>query len=296
MEQAWGTSLKLIVELSRFHRRLGCFDRGDIGIRKIRKAHNLAIAALQPLVFLGRNHHDAVTPMACDGHRLGKRRILITAKVLPEFGLRRQPRTKSEPDRRLIDGIPPLRYVPYLFYFAGAAMSSRNGQSEDAAKSPPRICRVNARPGQFGPGNPGRPFPPGNPGRPKGARNKATTMLAAMFAGEAESIGRKAIELAKEGKVGAVRLVLDRAYPSRKGHVIDGVKLPAIKSAADTVAAMAAIVAAISAGTLTTDEARDLSAVIEVYRKTHELAEIEHRLVAVERAIADAQPVGWSQS
>jgi hypothetical protein len=174
-------------------------------------------------------------------------------------------------------------------------MSSRNDQSPDAAKSSPPICRLKQRRGQFGPGNPGRPFPPGHSGRPKGARNKATTMLAAMFAGEAESIGRKAIELAKEGRVGAVRLVLDRAYPSRKGHVIEGVKLPAIKTAADAVAAMAAIVAAVSAGALTTEEARDLSAVIEVYRKTHELAVIEQRLVAVERAIANPHPVGESQ-
>lgn len=161
-------------------------------------------------------------------------------------------------------------------------------QSEDPAEFSPPICRQTQRRGQFGPGNPGQPFPPGHSGRPKGARNKSTTMLAAMFKGEAESIGRKAIELAKEGRVGAVRLVLDRAYPSRKG-LIEGVKLPPMKTAADAVAAMAQIVAAISAGTITTEEARDLSAVVETYRKTLELEEIECRLTEVEQAIADQQ-------
>ena len=149
-------------------------------------------------------------------------------------------------------------------------------------KTSPRNHRVNARRGRFGPGNPGKPFQPGNPGKPEGARRKATTALAAMLAAEAEAIGRRAIELAQEGRVGAVKLVLDRAFPARHGRCVEGLRLPSIATAVDAVTAMGAIMAAVSAGTITTDEARDLSTLVENFRKIHELADIERRVAALE--------------
>src|SRR5215470_16664338 len=45
----------------------------------------------------------------------------------------------------------------------------------------------------------GRPFERGNPGRPKGAQNRTTRLIEALLEGEAEAIGRKCIERAKEG-------------------------------------------------------------------------------------------------
>src|SRR5579862_8797596 len=84
-----------------------------------------------------------------------------------------------------------------------------------------RNSRVNTRGRPFGPDHPGRPFQPGNPGRPKGARNKASLMLERMFHGEAEEIGRKAIELAKDGTLGAVKLVIDRAYPVPRSRSVE---------------------------------------------------------------------------
>ena len=42
----------------------------------------------------------------------------------------------------------------------------------------------------------------GNPaGRPRGSRNKATLALQCLFEDEAELIGRKAVELAKQGDI-----------------------------------------------------------------------------------------------
>jgi hypothetical protein len=58
--------------------------------------------------------------------------------------------------------------------------------------------------------------------------------------------------------------------------------------AADAVAAMGAVMAAVSAGTISLDEARDLTAIVDAFRKVHESAEIERRLIAVERNIAHA--------
>jgi hypothetical protein len=47
----------------------------------------------------------------------------------------------------------------------------------------------------------------GNPaGRPRGARNRATLLIESLLADDAEAIGRKAVEMAKGGDLGAIRL------------------------------------------------------------------------------------------
>ena len=143
--------------------------------------------------------------------------------------------------------------------------------------SSPRNSRVNTR---------GRPFQRGNPGRPKGARDKATVMLETMFDGAAEEIGGKAVDLAREGQVQAIKLVLDRACPARKNRTVQGLTLPPIKTPADAVAVMGAIASAIADGVVTIAEARDLSDIIDAYRKAHEFADLERRIAALEREAA----------
>ena len=49
----------------------------------------------------------------------------------------------------------------------------------------------------------GKPFQPGNPGRPKGARHKTTLAIETLLEGEAETLTRKAIEMAKGGDMTA---------------------------------------------------------------------------------------------
>ena len=53
-------------------------------------------------------------------------------------------------------------------------------------------------------------FKAGNPGRPKGALNKSTMAALAIMEADAETISRKAVELALGGDLTAVRIVLDR--------------------------------------------------------------------------------------
>jgi len=50
---------------------------------------------------------------------------------------------------------------------------------------------------------------------------------------------------------------------------------------------MGAITTAVADGVLTIAEARGLADIVDMFRKAHELADIERRLVAVEREIAD---------
>src|SRR5436309_9682695 len=82
----------------------------------------------------------------------------------------------------------------------------------------------------------GKPFEQGksgNPsGKPKGARHRTTLAVEKLLEGEAEEIGRKAIELAKAGETVALRLCLERIAPVRKGRPVSLV-LPAMSSPAD---------------------------------------------------------------
>ena len=139
----------------------------------------------------------------------------------------------------------------------------------------------------------GRPFQKGhsgNPqGRPPGARNAATIMAEQLLDGEAETITRKVIELAKQGDSTALRLCLERIVPPRRERPVK-FTLPEINSADRAPKAMAAITAAVVNGELTPTEAAELSRVIEGYVKAIETTEIERRLLLLEeKATLDAK-------
>ena len=124
----------------------------------------------------------------------------------------------------------------------------------------------------------------GNPaGRPRGARNRTTVLLENLLAEDAEAIARKAIELAKAGEIAALRMCLDRLVPVRKDEpvVFD---LPALDTAADSVAAAARIVAAVADGDLTPSEAMDVAKVIDVYVGALATKDFEERLAKLESA------------
>src|SRR5205807_2627603 len=105
----------------------------------------------------------------------------------------------------------------------------------------------------------------GNPaGRPRGARNRRTLALETLMEDESDVITRKVIEMAKGGHISAIRLVIDRLAPLQKDRPVD-FELPPLNTPADSVAALAAIVAAVAAGDLTPMEAAQLSKVVNAY-------------------------------
>jgi hypothetical protein len=88
----------------------------------------------------------------------------------------------------------------------------------------------------------------GNPaGLPRGSRNRATLLMEGLLADDPEAIGRKAIAMAKQGDMAAIRLCMDRLSPRRKGEPV-AFELPPLEKPADSVAAAATIVAAVAAG------------------------------------------------
>jgi hypothetical protein len=126
----------------------------------------------------------------------------------------------------------------------------------------------------------GRPFEKGqsgNPaGRPRGRKNNATLALEALLEGEAEALGRKAVELALQGNALALKLCLDRLSAPRRERAV-AFALPAIGSAEDLAGAMAAITAAVAAGELTPGEAFDLARVADGFLRIIDARDAEQQ-------------------
>lgn len=101
----------------------------------------------------------------------------------------------------------------------------------------------------------------------------------------AEAVLEKAVEAAKGGDQRAAELILSRVWPARKGRPV-ALELPAIGAAADLPAALAAVVAAVAAGSLTTEEGAAVATILEMQRKAIETAELERRITALEAANA----------
>jgi Family of unknown function (DUF5681) len=122
----------------------------------------------------------------------------------------------------------------------------------------------------------------GNPaGRPRGSRNRATLLMEGLLADDAEAIGRKAIAMAKQGDMAAIRLCMDRLAPVRKGEPV-AFELPPLDKPADSVAAAAEIVAAVAAGELTPSEAAELAKVVDVYVRAIATTAFDERLTKLE--------------
>lgn len=124
-------------------------------------------------------------------------------------------------------------------------------------------------------------FGAGNAGRPKGARNRATQAVQALLDGEAEALGRKAVEMALAGDSVALRLCLDRLASPRKDAPVQ-FSLPRMTSAHDAAQAAGAVLEAVSVGDLTPTEAAQVMGLVDSFRRTLEVTEIEARVAALE--------------
>jgi hypothetical protein len=131
-------------------------------------------------------------------------------------------------------------------------------------------------------------YAPNPKGRPPGSRHRTTLAIEALLEGEAEALTRKAIEMAMNGDVVALRLCLDRAAPLRKGRPVV-VDLPPIETAQDVVGAVGAIVGAVGEGMLTPDEGQMVASILDAHRRAIETQELEARLATVEATLKDKQ-------
>lgn len=128
----------------------------------------------------------------------------------------------------------------------------------------------------------------GNPlGKPKGAKHKATLAVQNMLEGEVEALTRKAVEMALDGDISALKICLDRVSPTLKS-VSAPIKLdlPMPDSLTDTAKAF---VGAAANGDLSPDIAAQLVSAIASVARVEEMEQVKHRLEALERAIKGAR-------
>ena len=124
-------------------------------------------------------------------------------------------------------------------------------------------------------------FSKGNSGRPRGSRNRATLAIESLLQGQAEALTQTAVTKALEGDSVALRLCMDRIAPTPKDQPVS-FSLSKIKNALDASEAAGSVLSAVSAGNLTPLEASRVMGLIDSYRRTLELTEIEERLRALE--------------
>jgi len=124
-------------------------------------------------------------------------------------------------------------------------------------------------------------FSAGNSGRPLGSRNKATLAIESLLQGQAEALTQAAITKALEGDSVALRLCMDRIAPPPKDATVT-FSMPIMSNAMDASVAAGSVLKAVSEGELTPIEATRVMGLIDSYRRTLELTEIEQRLQALE--------------
>ena len=134
----------------------------------------------------------------------------------------------------------------------------------------------------------GKPFQPGqsgNPnGKPKGSRHAITLLAEKLLEDEAGLIVRAVIEAAKDGDMGAAKLVLERIAPPRKGRTVT-FNLPPIQCLGDVLLALSAVLQAVADGDLTPDEAATAAGLLEIQRRVIETADLEQRLITLENKV-----------
>ena len=118
-------------------------------------------------------------------------------------------------------------------------------------------------------------------GRQLGSRNKATLELDGLAAHGTGKLIDVLQRLAEDGNVHAASILLARTWPRRRSRPVT-LDLPAVETPAGLVQAQAALVAAMSRGEVTPDEAAAISSVLETQRRALETHDHERRLQELE--------------
>jgi hypothetical protein len=143
--------------------------------------------------------------------------------------------------------------------------------------------------GQFKKGTSGNPT-----GRPAGSRNKASLLVEQLLEDDAEALGRKVIEMAKEGNTHALRLALERIVPPRKERTIE-LDLRPVSSAQDLRLQHHDIVTAIAEGRITPTEGESLANILVCHAQLNTAAELERRIAVLEDSREEARRLRLEQ-
>jgi len=120
-------------------------------------------------------------------------------------------------------------------------------------------------------------------GRPKGSFSRRESPLKRELHREGLAILKACIAAAKGGDVGAQRLLVDRLLPH--GRLIK-IRLPRVRTSADAVEVLSAILELASQGVLTSAEAADFSSLARSLIEAVTLREVLDRLETLEQRMA----------
>ena len=125
-------------------------------------------------------------------------------------------------------------------------------------------------------------------GRQPGSRNKSTIELDGLAAHGTEKLIGVVQGLAEDGDMRAASILLARTWPQRRSRPVT-LDLPAVDTVGGLVQAQAALVAAMSRGEVTPDEAAAVGNVLETQRRVLETHDHERRIRELE-AEREARP------
>jgi len=118
-------------------------------------------------------------------------------------------------------------------------------------------------------------------GRPPGSRNQASLAVEQILQGEAELLTRKAIELAAQGNMSALRLCMERILPVRKERSIE-LEFRPMQNANDLPVNFRDIPTAVAEGRITPSEGESLPTILGSHARALELVELDRRVQTVE--------------
>jgi hypothetical protein len=138
----------------------------------------------------------------------------------------------------------------------------------------------------------GRPFEAGNRlgrGRPLGSRNKNTLLVEELLDENSESLLHKALNLAQQGNIPMLRLLLDRVLPRPKDAPVSIGALP-MSTAEELLQSQGNVMQELALGQLTLNQAQQIFSLIEARRRLLETQELEQRLRALEERMLGKEP------
>jgi hypothetical protein len=107
-------------------------------------------------------------------------------------------------------------------------------------------------------------------------------LLDELAEGKGQDLLNKVMNEALAGDMRAAEIILQRIWPVRKGRPV-ALKLPAIRTPDDIVAALGALADAVAAGDITPDEGNAVASILETKRKAIETTELEARIAFLEK-------------
>ena len=125
----------------------------------------------------------------------------------------------------------------------------------------------------------------GNPqGKKPGTRHKATMAALELLEGDLRAITKVCIDKAKDGDMMACKLILDKLIPNRRERAID-LPLPKLAGTAEIPQALADTLEAVAIGKITPGEGQTVAVLLETFRKSLEMTDLENRVRALEEKI-----------